>query len=50
MYNDAYWPSLAEALAAAEDGDANQLLALFDDYYERDAATAPGATTSRRSR
>jgi len=37
MYNDASWPTLAQALAAAEDGDANQLLALFDDYYGRNS-------------
>ncbi len=35
LYDDAHWPSLAESLAAAEDGDANQLLAWFDDYNER---------------
>ena len=30
-----YWPTLAQALAAAEQGDGSGLLALYDSYYER---------------
>ena len=29
------WPQLADALAAAQQGDGTGLLALFDEYYER---------------
>ncbi len=35
MYNDLYWPSLATALAEARAGDGNGLLALHDEYYQR---------------
>jgi hypothetical protein len=35
MYRESRWPQLAEALAAAEQGDGSGLLALYDSYYER---------------
>ena len=35
MYSDLFWPRLAEALADAQDGDGNGLLALHDDYFQR---------------
>ncbi|MEQ1698568.1 MAG: alpha/beta hydrolase [Ilumatobacteraceae bacterium] len=35
MYTDALWGELADALAAAEEGDGRGLLALYDNYYER---------------
>ncbi len=35
MYNSADWPRLAQALADAQRGDGAGLLALYDDYYER---------------
>jgi pimeloyl-ACP methyl ester carboxylesterase len=35
MYNEGNWPQLADALAAAEQGDGSGLLALYDSYYER---------------
>jgi pimeloyl-ACP methyl ester carboxylesterase len=39
MYDEAYWPFLAEALAAAKQGDGSMLLTLYDAYYERDMDT-----------
>ncbi|PJE96379.1 proteinase [Streptomyces carminius] len=36
MYTEYYWPKLRSALTSALDGDGAELLALADDYYERD--------------
>jgi pimeloyl-ACP methyl ester carboxylesterase len=35
MYSDAFWPTFAFSLAAAQEGDGSGLLALFDAYYQR---------------
>ena len=35
MYSDKLWPQLAQALADAQAGDGSGLLALYDEYYER---------------
>jgi pimeloyl-ACP methyl ester carboxylesterase len=35
LYSETLWPKLTEALAAAQDGDGSKLLALYDDYGER---------------
>lgn len=35
LYNELYWPQLAQALDDARDGDGSALLDLFDDYYQR---------------
>jgi pimeloyl-ACP methyl ester carboxylesterase len=35
MYSESLWPSLAQSLAAAEEGDGSGLLALWDSYYQR---------------
>ena len=35
MYSRNLWPSLADALVAAENGDGGPMLALNDDYFER---------------
>ena len=35
MYSDYYWPQLQSALADAQKGDGAGLLALYDDYYQR---------------
>ncbi len=37
MYESSTWPQLAEALADAQRGDGAGLLALYDDYYVRNA-------------
>jgi pimeloyl-ACP methyl ester carboxylesterase len=37
MYSDALWDDLEEALAAAQGGDGSGLLALYDQYYVRNA-------------
>ena len=37
MYSEQLWPVLAEGLAAAEQGDGEPLLGLFDQYYARQA-------------
>ena len=38
LYSEASWPTLTSALAAAEEGDGTQLLALADQYNDRDAS------------
>lgn len=35
MYSQSYWPTLEQALAAAQTGDGAGLLALYDSYYQR---------------
>ena len=35
MYSDYYWPQLSEALSAAQKGDGEGILQLYDDYYQR---------------
>ena len=35
MYGEPLWPALAEALAAAQQGDGEGLLAGYDDYFQR---------------
>ncbi len=35
LYVEAQWPELASALAAAQDGDGSEILALYDQYYGR---------------
>jgi hypothetical protein len=35
MYSDTLWPQLAAGLAAAVGGDGTGLLALYDEYYQR---------------
>lgn len=35
MYSDSLWEQLADALAAAQDGDGEGLLSLYDQYYQR---------------
>jgi len=37
MYSEQLWPVLADGLAAAEEGDGEPLLGLFDQYYARQA-------------
>ena len=37
LYNEASWPQLGEALAAAQRGDGAPLLALYDSLYQRQA-------------
>jgi len=37
MYSDYYWPQLSEALSAAQNGDGEGILQLYDDYYQRKA-------------
>ncbi|WP_225828016.1 alpha/beta hydrolase [Streptomyces naphthomycinicus] len=38
LYSESSWPRLTSALAAAEKGDGSQLLALADEYNDRDAS------------
>ncbi|WBO63996.1 alpha/beta hydrolase [Streptomyces camelliae] len=45
LYSEAGWPRLTSALDAAENGDGSQLLALADDYNERDTSGHYGTTT-----
>jgi pimeloyl-ACP methyl ester carboxylesterase len=35
MYSESFWDELSEALAAAQDGDGEGLLELYDSYYQR---------------
>jgi pimeloyl-ACP methyl ester carboxylesterase len=35
MYGEYYWDELSEALAAAQDGDGEGLLTLYDSFYQR---------------
>ncbi|MET8831237.1 alpha/beta hydrolase [Streptomyces sp. NPDC004610] len=44
LYSESGWPSLTSALAAAEEGDGSELLALADGYNERDPAGGYGTT------
>ncbi len=39
MYDEAYWSTLADALHDAQGGDGAGLLALYDDYNQRDPKT-----------
>ncbi|MHC8418465.1 alpha/beta hydrolase [Streptomyces sp. NB004] len=45
LYSKTGWPSLTSALAAAEEGDGSELLALADGYNERDESGSYGTTT-----
>ncbi|MFF7199286.1 alpha/beta hydrolase [Streptomyces sp. NPDC008079] len=45
LYSEASWPTLTSALAAAERGDGSELLALGDDYNDRDASGRYGTGT-----
>ncbi|WP_155060740.1 alpha/beta hydrolase [Streptomyces blattellae] len=45
LYSQSSWPTLTSALAAAEDGDGSELLALADGYNERDPSGHYGTTT-----
>ncbi|MEU5308601.1 alpha/beta hydrolase [Streptomyces sp. NPDC021562] len=45
LYSKDSWPTLTSALRAAEEGDGGQLLALADQYDDRDSAGHYGATT-----
>jgi pimeloyl-ACP methyl ester carboxylesterase len=37
LYDEGYWPQLMDALARAQRGDGSGLLALYDDYVQRNA-------------
>ncbi|MFE2355074.1 alpha/beta hydrolase [Streptomyces parvulus] len=45
LYSKTSWPALTSALAAAEEGDGSELLALADGYNERDESGHYGTTT-----
>ncbi|MFG2127760.1 alpha/beta hydrolase [Streptomyces sp. NPDC048751] len=45
LYSESGWPSLTNALKAAEQGDGSGLLTLADGYNERDASGRYGTTT-----
>ncbi|MFD5639046.1 alpha/beta hydrolase [Streptomyces sp. NPDC127077] len=45
LYSEAGWPRLTKALKDAEGGDGSALLALADDYNDRDASGHYGTTT-----
>ncbi|GGW32766.1 peptidase [Streptomyces lucensis JCM 4490] len=45
LYSESGWPRLTSALESAENGDGSQLLALADDYDERDSAGHYGTTS-----
>ncbi|WP_031479339.1 alpha/beta fold hydrolase [Streptomyces bicolor] len=49
LYSEASWPTLTSALEAAEEGDGSELLALADDYNDRDTSGhyATGAHSQR---
>ena len=44
LYSRTAWPSLGQALAAAEDGDGSELLALSDSYLDRTSEGYGGIT------
>ncbi|MFJ8084068.1 alpha/beta hydrolase [Streptomyces sp. NPDC096205] len=45
LYSESNWPSLTSALEAAQEGDGSELLALADDYNERDPSGHYGTST-----
>ncbi|WP_435270830.1 alpha/beta hydrolase [Streptomyces sp. 1222.5] len=45
LYSESRWPRLTGALESAEKGDGSQLLALADDYNERDSSGHYGTTS-----
>jgi pimeloyl-ACP methyl ester carboxylesterase len=45
LYSESSWPSLTSALAAAQEGDGSELLALADTYNERDPSGHYGTST-----
>ncbi|MEU0007666.1 alpha/beta hydrolase [Streptomyces sp. NPDC006314] len=45
LYRESSWPRLTGALKSAEKGDGSQLLALADDYNERDSSGHYGTTS-----
>jgi pimeloyl-ACP methyl ester carboxylesterase len=45
LYSEAGWPRLTSALESAQKGDGSELLALADDYNERDSAGRYGTTS-----
>jgi pimeloyl-ACP methyl ester carboxylesterase len=45
LYSESSWPRLTAALKSAQEGDGSQLLALADDYNERDSSGRYGTTS-----
>ncbi|MFG2353890.1 alpha/beta hydrolase [Streptomyces sp. NPDC048521] len=45
LYSESSWPRLTAALKSAQAGDGSQLLALADDYNERDSSGRYGTTS-----
>ncbi|MEV6958826.1 alpha/beta hydrolase [Streptomyces sp. NPDC051207] len=45
MYSESFWPQLTAALDAADEGDGSKLLALADQYNDRDPSGHYGTTT-----
>ncbi|MFJ9820438.1 alpha/beta hydrolase [Streptomyces sp. NPDC101151] len=45
LYSEAAWPRLTSALKSAESGDGSKLLALADDYNDRDSSGHYGTTS-----
>ncbi|MGW2710171.1 alpha/beta hydrolase [Streptomyces sp. NPDC001356] len=45
LYSESMWPRLTDALKSAERGDGSGLLALADEYNDRDASGRYGTTT-----
>ncbi|MFF0030894.1 alpha/beta hydrolase [Streptomyces avermitilis] len=45
LYSEQSWPTLTNALKAAEGGDGSELLSLADSYNDRDASGRYGTTT-----